>query len=74
VPDADVRRRYTRSLTNAGHVLQLVHQGLVFDNSGAEPRQLFEMRSGRVFSLASEIPEWASRLLKRNTRQPEEND
>ena len=74
VPDADVRRRYTRSLTNAGHVLQLVHQGLVFDNSGAEPRQLFEMRSGRVFSLASEIPEWASRLLKRNTRQREEND
>lgn len=74
VPDADVRRRYTRSLTNAGHVLQLVHQGLVFDNSGAEPRPVFEMRSGRVFSLASEIPEWASPLLKRNTRQREEND
>jgi predicted ABC-type ATPase len=46
VPDADVRRRYTRSLGNAVQVLQLVHQGLVFDNSGAEPRPIFEMRGG----------------------------
>src|ERR1700678_3839745 len=55
VPDADVRRRYTRSLKNASHVLQLVHQGLVFDNSGAEPRPVFEMRGGRVLSLTDKI-------------------
>jgi predicted ABC-type ATPase len=67
VPDADVRRRYTRSLTNARHVLQLVHQGLVFDNSGAEPRLVFEMRGGRVLSLTDQIPEWAAALLERNT-------
>jgi len=68
VPDADVRRRYTRSLTNAVHVLQLVHQGLVFDNSGAEPRPVFELRGGRVVDLADEIPEWAAGLLEMNTK------
>lgn len=67
VPDADVRRRYKRSLTNASHVLQLVHQGLVFDNSGAEPRPVFEMRGGRVLSLGDKIPEWAAALLEKNT-------
>jgi predicted ABC-type ATPase len=68
VPDADVRRRYTRSLENASHVLQLVHQGLVFDNSGAEPRPVFEMRGGRLLSLIDKIPEWAAALLERSTR------
>ena len=64
VPAADVRRRYTRSLANAGYVLQLVHQGLVFDNSGAEPHPVFEMRSGRLVSVTKEIPAWASGLLQ----------
>jgi len=63
VPDLDVRRRYARSLANAGPVLRLVHQGLVFDNSGAEPRPVFEMRGGRVINLTDEIPEWAESLL-----------
>jgi predicted ABC-type ATPase len=63
VPDLDVRRRYARSLANAGPVLRLVHQGLVFDNSGAEPRPVFEMRGGRVVSLTDEIPGWAESLL-----------
>ena len=61
-------QRYTRSLTNAGPVLRLVQQGLVFDNSGAEPRPVFEMRSERVVSLTNEIPEWAAGLLQTNTR------
>jgi predicted ABC-type ATPase len=46
VPDSDVRRRYGRSLANASKVLRIVHQGLVFDNSGAEPRPVFEIRKG----------------------------
>ncbi len=71
VPDADVRRRYTRSLTNAGHILQLVHQGLVFANSGVEPRPVLEMRGGRVVGLADEIPEWAAELLELNTKPRE---
>jgi predicted ABC-type ATPase len=65
VPDADVRRRYSRSLANAAFILPLVHQGLVFDNSGAEPRPVFEIRHGRVVSRTDEVPEWAQNLLQR---------
>ena len=56
---------------NAGPVLRIVHQGLVFDNSGAEPRPVFEMREGEVFNLADEIPAWAAALLEQYTRHPE---
>ena len=64
VPDADVRRRYTRSITNARLVLRMVHHGFVFDNSGDGPRPIFEMRSGRLINLADEIPAWAAPLLE----------
>lgn len=64
VPDADVRRRYARSLSNARHVLQIVHQALIFDNSGAEPRSVFDMRNGQLFNTADEIPNWATALLE----------
>ena len=62
VPDSDIRRRYARSLANARPVLRIVHQGLVFDNSGAEPRPVFEMRKGRLLKMADEIPTWAATL------------
>jgi predicted ABC-type ATPase len=63
VADSDVRRRYARSLSNARQVLRIVHQGLVFDNSGAEPRPVFEMRRGRLLSRSDEVPAWAAALL-----------
>ena len=66
VPDADVRRRYARSLSNARPVLRIVHQALVFDNSGAEPRRVFEMRKGQLLDIADEIPPWAGALLERS--------
>ncbi len=43
----------------------------LFDNSGAEPRPVFEMRGGRVVGLNDEIPVWAAALLERNTNQRE---
>jgi predicted ABC-type ATPase len=58
VPDADVRRRYARSLSNARHLLEIVHQALVFDNSGAEPRPVFVMRKGQLLNTTQEIPAW----------------
>ncbi len=64
VPDADVRRRYGRSLANAGKLLRIVDQGLVFDNSGAEPRPVFEIRKGRLLNMADEIPAWAAALME----------
>ena len=63
VPDDDVRRRYARSLSNACHLVQIVDQAVVFDNSGAEPRPVFEMRQGRMLSIVNEMPLWATTLL-----------
>jgi predicted ABC-type ATPase len=63
VPEADVRRRYTRSLANAREMLRIVHEALVYDNSSTEPRSVFEMREGRVSHMADEIPSWAVALL-----------
>jgi predicted ABC-type ATPase len=64
VPDADVRRRYARSLSNARRLIPIVHQALVFDNSGAEPRPVFEMRRGQLRNADDEIPTWATTLLE----------
>jgi hypothetical protein len=41
----------------------MVHQALVFDNSGAEPRPVFVMRNGQLLNPAQEIPVWATALL-----------
>ena len=64
VPEADGRRRYARSLSNARQLVPIVHQALVFDNSGAEPRPVFEMRKGQLLNTADEIPTWATTLLE----------
>ena len=61
--DEDVRRRYVRSIANAKRVLRLVHEALVFDNSGTEPKPIFEMRGSQVLIIADEIPAWAATLL-----------
>jgi hypothetical protein len=44
VPDADVRRRYERSLANAAEALLLANDGVVFDNSGLRRRRMLEIR------------------------------
>lgn len=59
VPDRDVRRRYARSLLHLHHVLSTVHEALLYDNSGPEPRLLIEMRSGKSLNRTSAMPEWA---------------
>ena len=65
VPDCDIRRRYGRSLAHAGRMPRMVHQGLVFDNSGAELRPVFEVRNGKLINPADEIPAWADILLQK---------
>jgi predicted ABC-type ATPase len=64
VPDDDVRRRYVRSLSNLKQVVNIVNEALIYDNSGPEPKLLFEVRSGSVFSKAAEQPPWARDLLE----------
>jgi len=64
VPDRDIRRRYARSLSKAWQAIRIVDEALAFDNSGAEPRFVFEMRTGGVFTTAEELPAWAAGLLQ----------
>ena len=44
-------------------IVGLVGQVLAFDNSGAEPRLVFEMRSAIVLTRAAELPTWAAKRL-----------
>jgi predicted ABC-type ATPase len=65
VPEADVRRRFSRSLTNLFRLYKDLADSLyVFDNSGSEPQLIFEIEQGmlRVYQpqlydrIASGIP------------------
>jgi len=64
VPDKDVRRRYARSLSNLTQIIKITHETLAYDNSGAEPILMIEMRTGSVIRKVSELPLWARDLLQ----------
>lgn len=64
VPDQDVRRRYWRSLSNLKHVVSMVNEVIIYDNSGPEPRLILEIRSGNVVNKASQLPIWARKLVE----------
>lgn len=71
VPDADIRRRYNRSLLNLPAALLLVHQAIVFDNSEAEPRKVLETRFGTVVWRTNDEPAWVRRALETiSSRRP----
>lgn len=59
IPEADVRRRYERSLANLPKALARADIATVYDNSGPEHRLLFKARSGVLTWRAADIPLWA---------------
>lgn len=64
VPVEDVRRRYARSLTNLKEVIGVVHQAFVYDNSGANPKLVIEIRSGVLVQSAGDLPGWATEVIR----------
>jgi predicted ABC-type ATPase len=64
VPNNDVRRRYSRSLSNLQQLVKIVNEALIYDNSGPEPKLIFEIRSGEVGKKANDLPRWARNLLE----------
>lgn len=64
VPEIDVRRRYTRSLSHLREVMSIADETIVYDNSGPEPRLILEIRSGSIVCNAGEPPPWARNLLE----------
>lgn len=58
VPEADVRRRYERSLSNLPVALRNADKAAVYDNAGAIPRLVLQTRNGEVAWLAPDAPAW----------------
>lgn len=64
VPDADIRRRYERSLGNLPAALRLADEAVVYDNSGASPRRVLHAQSGTVAWHAQDAPAWVTQARK----------
>lgn len=64
VPNSDVRRRYSRSLSNLKRFINIADETLVYDNSGPEPKLVLEFRSGSLASQSSDLPHWALHLVE----------
>ena len=63
IPDADIRRRYGRSLMRAPEALRLACEEMVLDNSGLHPVRMLLLKGGRVVWRAETLPEWVEGLL-----------
>lgn len=58
IPDADVRRRYFRSVANAAQALQVADIAKFYDNSGNDAHLILEANAGTVVWRAEPLPEW----------------
>jgi predicted ABC-type ATPase len=62
IPDADIRRRYFRSLNRAPEALQLADEAVVLDNAGLHPVRKLLLRNGIVIWRAHTLPRWVELL------------
>ena len=58
VPDADVRRRFARSVANASQALRLADLAKFYDNSAEGHRLVLVAKHGVVVWQAEPLPEW----------------
>ena len=58
VPDADVRRRFARSVANASQALRLADLAKLYDNSAEGHRLVLVAKHGVVVWQAEPLPEW----------------
>ena len=63
IPDADIRRRYFRSLSQAPAAIRRADEALVLDNAGPQPERMLLVQRGRVVWKASILPTWVHDLL-----------
>lgn len=62
IPDADIRRRYGRSLQQAPKALRLAEESIVLDNSGLYPMRMLLLKEGHVIWRADILPPWVEML------------
>lgn len=65
IPDADIRRRYFRSLSRAPEAIRLADEAIVLDNAGPEPARVLMLQSGRITWRSASLPEWVRELVLR---------
>ena len=58
IPEADVKRRYARSVANAAYALRSVDIATFYDNSGGSARLILVAHAGIVVWRAEPLPEW----------------
>jgi predicted ABC-type ATPase len=63
VPEADVVRRYERSLANLPAALKIANEAIAFDNSDTSPRKVFETIHGVISWHSRNLPEWARKIV-----------
>ena len=63
IPDADIRRRYFRSLSRAPKAIRLAEEATVLDNTGPIPRRLLMFRKGRIVWSLNSLPAWVQELV-----------
>jgi predicted ABC-type ATPase len=64
IPDADIRRRYTRSLRHAPEAMRLGDEAIVLDNSGPRPERMLLLQAGRMVWRAESLPAWVLHLAE----------
>jgi predicted ABC-type ATPase len=65
IADADIRRRYGRSLLHAPEAMRLADETVVLDNSGSRPERLLMLQGGQIIWRASSLPSWVQVLALR---------
>jgi predicted ABC-type ATPase len=58
VPEADVRRRFARSIANAAQAFKLADVAEFYDNSGGGHRLVLIAKLGAVVWRAEHMPGW----------------
>jgi predicted ABC-type ATPase len=58
IPDADVRRRFARSIANCVEAIRIVDSAKVYDNSGDGHRLVLVARDGAIVWRADPLPVW----------------
>lgn len=74
VPEADIHRRFTRSLANLPRALQQTDYVSIFDNSTRVGyRKFITIENGRVTEQANELPQWILAALPQEVIKPNQS-
>jgi len=67
VPDADILRRYQRSLANVPAAIRLVDSATMLDNSGPMYIRVLRTRAGRIICKGASPPAWVEQIVSQLT-------